>query len=508
MVKEAARSGYILFTHFKEYHFNPSIFEEKTMSANPLNRRAFLKGASLSTAGLLLAACAPAAATQPAATAVPAAEATATAVPEKPAEPTKPPVPEVSSDAITYWTCWGGIYTNKAFGIIQESQEFKDQLKGQKFEIKGGLTMDAFLTAVAGGTPPDGCSNVNYTDFVSRDVVVPIDALAATSSIVKKDLFLPSYWDLGFYAGKMFGVPANECFSRYGLYYNTKLVEEAGLDPAKPPETWDEVLVWHAKLTSKDAAGNVKSIGLDPIDAEAESIWDMDGWMPGTSWGFQVYDPNAKKFNVDNAQFIDYLATTKKFMDQVGMDNLASLRSVQGNGTWGGSYENSVQAMIINGYWFAGECANAKPEVSQYNKATWLPVPASRKGTRVQSNAGHIVLFLKGAKHLEGMFKVAEFLNTKIACDAIFNSTGWLPATKSYVESVDPKKYPGLDFFLGSVDQVTEWVPAFKCPIVSYFGDNFTQLREKVYRDQMKPQEAATELQRRASEELKNQGFA
>jgi multiple sugar transport system substrate-binding protein len=306
----------------------------------------------------------------------------------------------------------------------------------------------------------------------------------------------------------MYGVPANECFSRYGLYYNSKMVEDAGLDPDKPPETWDEALDWHTKLTTKDPAGNLKTIGLDPIDAEAESIWDMDGWMPGTSWGFEVYDPKTKTFNIDNPQFVDYLVTTKKFMDQVGMDNLAGLRSVQGNGTWGGSYENSVQAMIINGYWFAGESANAKPEVAQYNKATWLPVPSSRKGTKVQSNAGHMVLFFKGAKHFDGMFKIAEFLNTKVAMDIIFNTLGWLPAQKDYLNNIDPKKYAGLDFFLKSVNEVTEWIPALKCPIVSYVGDNFIQLREKVYRNEMKPEDAAKELQRRASEELKNQGFA
>ena len=481
------------------------------MARPTFNRRQFLKSAALVTAGGALVACQPSSSqnSEPTNVAGQSVQSTATqSTAGQPAEPTKPAPPEVSLDAINYWAGWGGTYANQTWDQLQKTQEFKDLLKDQKFEIKGGLSPDAFLTAVAGGTPPDGCSNVNYTDFVSRDVVVPIDNIVAASSIVKRDLFLPAYWDLGFYEGKMYGVPANECFSRYGLYYNSKMVEDAGLDPDKPPETWDEALDWHTKLTTKDPAGNLKTIGLDPIDAEAESIWDMDGWMPGTSWGFEVYDPKTKTFNIDNPQFVDYLVTTKKFMDQVGMDNLAGLRSVQGNGTWGGSYENSVQAMIINGYWFAGESANAKPEVAQYNKATWLPVPSSRKGTKVQSNAGHMVLFFKGAKHFDGMFKIAEFLNTKVAMDIIFNTLGWLPAQKDYLNNIDPKKYAGLDFFLKSVNEVTEWIPALKCPIVSYVGDNFIQLREKVYRNEMKPEDAAKELQRRASEELKNQGFA
>ena len=64
--------------------------------------------------------------------------------------------PEVSADAINYWAGWGGTYANQTWDQLQKTQEFKDLLKGQKFEIKGGLSADVFLTAVAGGTPPDG----------------------------------------------------------------------------------------------------------------------------------------------------------------------------------------------------------------------------------------------------------------------------------------------------------------------------------------------------------------
>jgi ABC-type glycerol-3-phosphate transport system substrate-binding protein len=482
--------------------------EEETMTNSKFNRRNFLKAATAAAAGSLLAACAPVKPTEQSQPAEPAAEPLATeAAAVQPVEPTQPAPPEVSADAVTYWVGWSGTYAAKTWEELQKTEEFKQTMNGQKFEIKGGLSQDIFLTAVAGGTPPDGTSCVNYTDLLARDVVVPIDNLVASSKIVVKDAFVPGYWDLGFYKGKMYGVPSNECFSRYGLYYNSKMVQEAGLDPNTPPQTWDEVLDWHQKITKTDSAGNLTTIGLDTNDSMGETIWDIDGWMAGTSWGFNLFDEKTGAFNIDNPQMIDYFATTKKFMDIIGIDNLAAMRGVQGNGSWGGSYNNSIQAMIIQGYWFAGECANAKPEVAQYNMATWLPVPSSRKGTKVQENGGHLVLFFKDSKHLEGMFKVAEFLNTKAACDVIFNTVGWLPALKDYLAQVDPKQYAGLDFFLKSTNEVTEWRPALKCPIVSFIGDNFTQLREKVYRNEMKPEEAAKELHRRAVEEYTNQGF-
>src|SRR5512135_3456589 len=168
---------------------------ERSMARPTFSRRQFLKAATLAAAGGALAACQPAAPVVSQPTEVPgqSAQPTATqaAAEGKPVEPTKPAPPEVSAEAITYWNGWGGTYTNQTWDQIQKTPEFQSLLNGQKFEIKGGLSADVFLTAVAGGTPPDGCSNVNYTDFVARDVVIPIDSMVATSSVVKKDVFLP-----------------------------------------------------------------------------------------------------------------------------------------------------------------------------------------------------------------------------------------------------------------------------------------------------------------------------
>ncbi|HEV8675548.1 MAG TPA: extracellular solute-binding protein [Methylomirabilota bacterium] len=46
------------------------------------------------------------------------------------------------------------------------------------------------------------------------------------------------------------------------LFWNRKLVQEAGLDPAKPPQTLDELVDAARKLTKRDAAGNLLQAGL------------------------------------------------------------------------------------------------------------------------------------------------------------------------------------------------------------------------------------------------------
>jgi hypothetical protein len=148
------------------------------------------------------------------------------------------------------------------------------------------------------------------------------------------------------------------------------------------------------------------------------------------------------------------------------------------------------------------------PEVAKHNRASWLPVPENRRGVKAQGTGGHLVAFFKGGKNPQGMFKIAEFLNTKTACDILFEKTGWLPALKSYYANVDPSKFPGLDFYFKSVNETTEWYTAARCEITDFASTEYLSLKDKVNRDEMTPEEAAAELQKRCEEEYKNAGFA
>ena len=46
------------------------------------------------------------------------------------------------------------------------------------------------------------------------------------------------------------------------LFWNERLFEEAGLDPAQPPQTLDELVEYAEALTQRDGAGNLTQVGL------------------------------------------------------------------------------------------------------------------------------------------------------------------------------------------------------------------------------------------------------
>lgn len=464
------------------------MFKEK------LSRRDFLREVSLLAAGSVLAACGP----KP------------TPTPAKPAEkPTEaPPAPTTAPPAaegatVEFWVGWGEL--TPMFDNFKQMKEWKELISPNDVQLKPAVSDEVVLTAIAGGAPPAVLSEAPYFDLMARGVLAPIDDWVAASSIVKKENFISGNWERGFWQGVQYGVPALECFVPWGLDYNARMVEAAGLDPDKPPVTWDECLEWHKALTKFDNAGNLLQIGLDPYDAEGGALGD--GFLTAASWGFKWFDEETGKFDLNNDKMAEAFEVVGEFYRIAGPDNIAGMRSVEGQDTWGGSFNAEVQAMIIEGYWHPGETMIQKPEVAKYNRATWVPMPEARRGVKIQGTRGHYIILCKEAKNIEVGFKFAEFLNTDAACDLIFKQVGWLPAYIPYLDGVDPSTYPGLDFYFRSIHEADEIHPLTICPVTNFAETNYNELAEKVYRDEMTGSEAAAEFQKRCEDEYKAAGF-
>ncbi len=456
-----------------------------------LSRRDFLKATAVATGGMLLASCAPQATQAPNAGAANV-------------QPTKAPA-AVQPQTIQYWVFWGS-YNNIVKDITPPLLEY---IKPHQIDIRTGVDADkVFMTAVAAGTPPDIGTGHRYINYMSKHQITPIDSFAANSTILKKENYPAPNWDGCFYEGKMYGIPANECFLRRGLNYNTKMFEDAGLDPNNVPTTWQTLFDWHKKLTKFDNAGNLKQIGLDPYDAEAQ-VWSTDGYTQAELFGAKWWDPATKTITLDSDEIAESFDVMGEYVKVIGPDNLAGLRAVTGQGQWGGSFDAQVQAMIIEGYWHPGETFNEKPEVSKLNKATWAPVADRLKGTKMQFAGGHMVFLYKGAKNDPAIaFKVGEFLQTKEHCEPVFRKIGWLPAYLPYVNSVDPSIYPGLAVYFNSSKEANFWAGWKQFPLESFVELNLPNIREKHFRGEIKTgKEAAKAFQDMVMKEWKDEGL-
>ncbi|MFF2886316.1 ABC transporter substrate-binding protein [Paenibacillus sp. NPDC057967] len=104
---------------------------------------------------------------------------------------------------------------------------------------------------VAGSAPDIAQLTFDGLDFaVNNFNAKPLEDIVAADELKSNFKgFSPNGLKLGQLNGKTFGLPFT--FSTPVLFYNAKLFEEAGLDPAAPPTTWAQVKDYGLKIAEK-----------------------------------------------------------------------------------------------------------------------------------------------------------------------------------------------------------------------------------------------------------------
>lgn len=104
---------------------------------------------------------------------------------------------------------------------------------------------------VAGSAPDIAQLTFDGLDFaVNNFNAKPLEDIVAADELKSNfEGFSPNGLKLGQLNGKTFGLPFT--FSTPVLFYNAKLFEEAGLDPAAPPTTWAQVKEYGLNIAEK-----------------------------------------------------------------------------------------------------------------------------------------------------------------------------------------------------------------------------------------------------------------
>jgi multiple sugar transport system substrate-binding protein len=389
-----------------------------------------------------------------------------------------------------------------AFGEEQENLQVNPLVPSPSMDEK-------LLTAIAGGEPPDvAVGNIAFSQFCARGSFTPLDDLFEASEIVPlgSDDIIASLWEDGSWQGAIYGLAGGEVGPRMGFVYNVDLVEQAGFDPDTPPLTWDELYEWHEKITTLDDAGNVEILGFDPLDAMGGRRPTSDAsFFWADSFGFEWWDANEMSFNFDDELFVQSLVTIKRFYDLVGVEKMEGYRTSYGTWTQSptASFPAGVQAAILNGYWTPGELIHSAPDLEF--RHTWPPNSSERRGVKFQNVGGHPVVIPKGVAQPEESFKFLEFMTTPTCMDIILDTTGWFGPRISWLQTVDPSKFPGLDFYLKSTTEADELKPCPLCPISSFVGQELSNTWDAVNYGEKTPEEAAADLQDLLTEEIGKQ---
>lgn len=157
---------------------------------------------------------------------------------------------------------------------------------------------EKMLTAIAGGEAP----NVVYLNdfqvplFASTGNLVPISDVYSDEELAA--MYTEGSLNALSYDGKLYALPILQ--NSLGYLYNVDLFEEAGLDPNNPPQTWAELKEAAAKLTKKDANGEIIQAGIrydlnrpSPITSVMNFVWQAGGAILDENGKAAINSPEA-----------------------------------------------------------------------------------------------------------------------------------------------------------------------------------------------------------------------
>ena len=151
----------------------------------------------------------------------------------------------------------------------------------------GDALIQKLITAVQSKTAPD--ISWIHADFlenlVKANAIYDMDHFIKASngltSAEVEDIY-PALWQYAAWRGTIYSLPMEA--TNLALLYNKDLFRAAGLDTARPPQTWEELIDYAAKLTvDKNKDGKFEQIGFFlPVYPAAGPLsgWMQWQWMP------------------------------------------------------------------------------------------------------------------------------------------------------------------------------------------------------------------------------------
>lgn len=391
------------------------------MESKNLSRRAFLQLTGVATGAIALAACAPPPAGQPAASGDAAGAAQA-------------------AGKLQMYT---RLTNNEQLKAL--SGKYKDEHGGSELEVAefdGRDMLTKLTTAVAGGLPPDLVMiDIAFTaQFADRDVLMDIGGLTEEKGM-KADAF--KGYDVGTtWKGKYISYPMwSDCSA---LYFNKKLLTDAGVASLEGPKNWEEI---------KEQAAAIHKLGDDVWGfltnvTSSGATWFL--WAP-FMWaaGGQTFNADLTGTEFSSPQAID-AATLWVDMYKAG---LAPVECV--SGTWGdveGLFTSGKSGMLLSGPYMVGLMAKQYPEL-EYG-ITLIPGPETGQSSSFVGGDGMSIIDATKQKDaaIEAFLWITDAKLMKQT--ALENNGTWisgLPPRNSAADAEYIEKFPNYKVFIDAL---------------------------------------------------------
>lgn len=341
---------------------------------------------------------------------------------------------------------------------------------------------DKLVTAFTAGEGPD----VTFADlggwvptFASKGWLEPLDGYLAKSSVTPH--IWPNIWGTVEYKGVRYGLPWYT--DDRVLLYNTQMFKEAGLDPAKPPKTWPELISYAKKLT--DPSKRTYGYGVSGKKSEVTTLGYMI-FLLGN--GASVLDPAYTKAAFNTPAGVEALET---YTDLYTVHKVSPPGTLSyGEDDYRTMMAQGRVAMAIGGPWSFPLIELANPAIKgNYSTAVhpYGKAPASVLG-------GWASVISKSSKNKEASWKFIEYVTGyDVWREWLRRHGGPMPTRQDVAKDAPELQDARWEAVLGIFPKAGFRPPIPEWPEVS---DRIQTMVQNVLTGKMTPAEASTWAQR------------
>lgn len=207
--------------------------------------------------------------------------------------------------------------------------------------------------AIKAGNTPDLAImfSIDLYSLLAMDAIADMDSFCTTSE--------DQEWLKGFYDGFMmnsrdgettYGIPWQR--STIVLYYNKEAFAEAGLDPEKAPETWEELKEYAAKLTKEE--NGATRYGIE-IPSDGYAYWMLQTFCTQQS-GFNLMNDTGTEVYYNDQRTAKGLSFWKSLAEEGSMP--------EGIVAWSTTPSDFIEGKTAMMYHTIGNLTNVKNNAS------------------------------------------------------------------------------------------------------------------------------------------------
>ncbi len=341
-------------------------------------------------------------------------------------------VASAATDLTMYYpVAVGGSLTKVVDGMVEQFEAENPDINVNA--IYAGNYNDARVKALAAlqsGSP----AQLSVMFSIDLHELRNLDAIVAFDDIVSTDAerewlnsFYPALMENGKADGKTWGVPFQR--STIVMYYNKDMFRAAGLDPEKPPTSWEEFVSMGKKLTKKDSNGTVQHWGA---------------MIPSTGYPYWMFGALTKQ----NSEVLMNQAGTETYFDKPGVitaleywQDLGNKHAMMPKGMieWGTLRQNFLDQKTAIMWHSTGNLTTVKNKAKFDFGVAKLP---GNKELGSPTGGGNFYIFKKSsAEEKQAALKFVKFMTSAQQAANWSKSTGYMGVGSGAYETQTLKDY-------------------------------------------------------------------